>query len=147
MSIIKQDKSVRVGLGVLLVKGGKILLGQRIGAHGANTWGLPGGHLEFGESFEDCAAREVEEETNLQVSGLSCVAVTNDIFDEEGKHYVTLFIQADHFSGELKLNEPSKCLSWQWFDWHDLPSPLFRPLINLKKQGFELSYLDIFPIS
>lgn len=142
-----QDKQVRVGLGVLLLQEGKILLGQRIGAHGANTWGLPGGHLEFGETFEECARRETLEETNLVVSGLSCVAVTNDVFADEGKHYVTLFIQADQFSGELTLNEPEKCLAWQWFDWHDLPSPLFTPLINLKKQGFELSNLDTFPIS
>lgn len=135
----KQDRDVRVGLGVLLMQEGKILLGQRIGAHGENTWGLPGGHLEFGETFEDCAARELEEETNLQAFGLTQVAITNDFFAEEDKHYVTLFMQAKRFTGELKRNEPNKCLSWQWFDWNDLPSPLFTSLINLKKQGFELN--------
>jgi 8-oxo-dGTP diphosphatase len=134
-----QDQSVQVGIGVLIIRDAKVLLGHRIGAHGANTWGLPGGHLDFGETFEECAAREVKEETNLDISGLKCVAVTNDLFIEEGKHYVTLFIQAEHFEGELKLNEPNKCLAWQWFDWHALPTPLFTSLANLKKQGFELN--------
>lgn len=133
-----QDKNVRVGIGVLLVREGKVLLGQRIGSHGADTWGLPGGHLDFGETFEDCAIRETKEETNLTIADLKCVAVTNDLFVKEDKHYVTLFLKAGQIEGELKLNEPEKCLSWQWFDWHDLPEPLFTSLANLKKQGFEL---------
>ena len=89
-----QDKRVQVGIGVLLVKEGKVLLGHRIGAHEANTWGLPGGHLEFGETFEDCAIRETKEETNLTISELTCVGVTNDLFSEVDKHYVTLFLRA-----------------------------------------------------
>ncbi|EAQ66902.1 MutT/nudix family protein [Marinomonas sp. MED121] len=133
-----QDKRVQVGIGVLLVKEGKVLLGHRIGAHGANTWGLPGGHLEFGETFEDCAIRETKEETNLTISELTCVGVTNDLFSEVDKHYVTLFLRAKKISGELKLNEPDKCLGWQWFDWQDLPKPLFTSLVNLKAQGFIL---------
>ncbi|WP_438465966.1 nucleotide triphosphate diphosphatase NUDT15 [Marinomonas sp. PE14-40] len=133
------DKQVQVGIGVLLVKDGKILLGQRIGAYGANTWGLPGGHLEYGETFEDCAIRETLEETNLTISGLTNVGVTNDLFADVGKHYVTLFLQTEQITGELKLTEPEKCLTWQWFDWQDLPKPLFPSLANFIQQGFELA--------
>ena len=52
-----------VGLGVLIFnEHNQILLGKRIASHGHSSWGPPGGHLEFGESFEECAAREIEEE-------------------------------------------------------------------------------------
>ena len=51
------NKQVRVGVGVVIMRNGKILLGERIGSHGANTWATPGGHLEVGESIEACAAR------------------------------------------------------------------------------------------
>ena len=48
----------KVGVGVIVVKEGKVLLQRRRGAHGEGTWGFPGGHLEFKESWEECAKRE-----------------------------------------------------------------------------------------
>ncbi|KAH0837500.1 hypothetical protein AYO21_04991 [Fonsecaea monophora] len=95
----------------------KFLLGKRLGSHGAGTWALPGGHLEFGESFEECAAREVREETGLDVGDIEFLTATNDVMPFEtsssittgtesrvgdgtgvgavkGKHYVTIFMTA-----------------------------------------------------
>lgn len=128
----------KVGLGVLLVRGGKVLLGQRRGSHGAGRWALPGGHLEFGERWEDCARREVLEETGLRVERLSFAAVTNDIMHEEGKHYITIFLRADDFEGEPEAKEPEKCERWEWCSWDALPSPRFLPLENLLAQGYRL---------
>jgi len=59
--------SVKVGIGVFVFKNGKFLMQKRHGAHGSNSWGVPGGHLEFGESFEATARREVLEETGLKI--------------------------------------------------------------------------------
>lgn len=56
------------------------------------TWQLPGGHLDYGESILVCAERETLEETGLKIKGIKVVAVTNDIFEKEGKHYITLFV-------------------------------------------------------
>lgn len=48
-----------VGLGVFVIHpdGERILVGKRLVKDGHGQWALPGGHLEFGESFEDCAKR------------------------------------------------------------------------------------------
>ena len=70
----------KVGVGVIIVKEGKILLGERKNAHGEGTWCPPSGHLELGESYEECAKRETFEETGLQIKNLQFITATNDIF-------------------------------------------------------------------
>ena len=92
----------RIGVGVLIFRDGKLLLGRRKGSHGADSWSAPGGHLEFGESIEQCAQREVQEETGLKLDSISIGPYTNDIFVEDKKHYVTLFAMAHHPVGEPK---------------------------------------------
>ena len=126
----------KVGVGVILVKNNKVLFGKRKNAHGEGTWSFPGGHLEFNESVEDCAKREVLEETDLRIKNVKKVNFTNDIFKKEGKHYITLFVLAEYSSGEAKIMEPEKTEKWAWFSWDSLPEPLFLPIENLLKQGF-----------
>lgn len=120
--------SPQIGVGVLVFRNGKVLLGRRKGSHGAGDWSAPGGHLEFGESPEACAQREVLEETGLQINGLSHGAFVSDIFPEVNKHYITLFMVAHEIRGEPQRLEPEKCEGWQWFAPDALPEPLFAPL-------------------
>ncbi len=126
----------KVGLGVIVVKDGKILLGKRKNAHGEGAWCYPGGHLEYGESWEDCARREVREETSIEIKNLRFGIVTNDIFEQEQKHYIAICMVADFAFGDVRLMEPDKCESWNWFSWEQLPQPLFLPTINQLKAGF-----------
>jgi 8-oxo-dGTP diphosphatase len=126
-----------VGIGVCVIKDRKVLLGKRQKSHGDGSWSFPGGHLEMYETWEDCAKREVLEEADLRIKNTKFAGVTNDFFPEEDKHYVTLFIIAYYDSGELKTMEPEKCSDWNWFSWENLPQPLFRPILNLIKQGFD----------
>ena len=123
----------KVGVGVIILKNNKVLLGKRKNSHGEGTWQFPGGHLEFNEEFEDCAKREVFEETNLKIKDISFVTVTNDFFEKENKHYITVFMKSNNIKGDLKLMEPHKCKCWEWFDWEDLPSPLMTPIENFLK--------------
>jgi 8-oxo-dGTP diphosphatase len=126
----------RVGVGVIIVRNGFVLLGERLGSHGAGTWALPGGHLEFGESVEDCVRRETQEETGLLLQTIRPAPYTNDIMPAEGKHYVTVFVQATANSAEPQIMEPTKCRGWRWFRWSDMPETLFQPLKTLLLQGF-----------
>lgn len=122
----------RVGIGVLIFNENKILLGQRIKSHGAATWGPPGGHLEYGETFEECAIRETKEETGLVISNPQVMAVTNDVFREENKHYVSIFLCAQYPRDQLVENlESDKVASWEWMAIDSLPEALFLPLKNL----------------
>ncbi len=126
----------KVGVGVIIIKKGKILLGKRKNAHGEGNWCFPGGHLEYGESWEECAIRETLEETGSKIDNIRFGAVTNDIFKKDHKHYITIFMLSDFASGKVKVMEPNKCEQWEWFDWGQLPQPLFVPIKNLIKSGF-----------
>jgi 8-oxo-dGTP diphosphatase len=129
----------QVGVGVLIIDKGRVLLGKRKGSHGVGTWAAPGGHLEFGESLEDCARREALEETNLILKDLRLGPFTNNVFESEKRHYVTLFVLAAPASDKLKTMEPEKCEGWAWFEWSSLPEPLFAPIATLRSQGFVLT--------
>lgn len=75
----------KIGVGVIIIKDDKVLLGKRINAHGEGSWGFAGGHLEFNEEVEDCAIREVKEETGISIKNLRNTTFTNDIFEKEKK--------------------------------------------------------------
>ncbi|MET1033236.1 MAG: NUDIX domain-containing protein [Candidatus Saccharimonadales bacterium] len=130
------QNTVRVGIGVFVFRDGAFLMQQRQGAHGAGTWSVPGGHLEFGESFEDTARREVMEETGLTIKNVRFGAVTNDNFTSEGKHYVTVWMLSDWESGTESITEPDKCLKQAWHTFDSLPAPLFLPWNQLLGSEF-----------
>ena len=134
-----------VGVGALIIRNDRVLLGKRRNSHGAGDWAPPGGHLEFGETPLETATREVHEEVGLTVTGARLIGVTNNIFSAENKHYVTLFLMADCASGEPALLEPNKCDGWGWYDLSRLPQPLFPPLKSLLDQGVDLTSLCSTP--
>ncbi|EXU95886.1 NUDIX domain protein [Metarhizium robertsii] len=119
---------VRVGVAVFVLasknedrENPRFLVGRRKGSHGAGTMALPGGHLEFGEKTEECAARELLEETGLKVSDIRFLTATNDFMPEDTKHYITLFhVCVRENDDEPRLLEPDKCESWDWITWKDL---------------------------
>ena len=88
--IAKNEKQfVRVGVGVIIQnKEGNVLIGKRKGSH-AQYYSIPGGNMEIGESFEQTATREIQEETNLIIENPQVIAVTNNIetYKKENIHY------------------------------------------------------------
>ncbi len=133
------DQQARVGVGVFVIKDGTFLALQRKGSHGPGTWSVPGGHQEFGESFEETAKREIAEEVGLTIRNIRFGAITNDYFKDEGKHYVTIWMLSDWVSGEAKILEPEKCQAIAWVKFDDLPSPRFVPWESMQQSPFARS--------
>ncbi|KAL0925042.1 hypothetical protein M5K25_003348 [Dendrobium thyrsiflorum] len=139
-SRVSGDRHPQVGVAVFLLKSSSILLGRRLSSVGCGTFALPGGRLEFGESFEECARREVKEETGMDVARVEILTVVNMVaLDGPGPtHFVTIIARAEMADlGQSPANmEPDKCAGWAWYEWAKLPKPLFGPLEDLFKGGF-----------
>lgn len=114
----------RVGVGVLIFKDGKVLMGKRLNAHGDGEYCGPGGHLDHLESFEECAIRETMEEVGIEITNVRFLCVSN-LKKYAPKHYVDIGVIADWKSGEPRVMEPDKRESWEWHDLESLPIPLF----------------------
>lgn len=128
-----QPDTVPVGIACFVWRDGKFLMMHRSGKHAGGMWSVPGGHLERGESWEETAAREVAEETGMQIKNIRFMAVTNDIMPPS-KHYVSIWMEADWASGEPQNLEPEKCSDMLWCDFASLPTPLFEPCwTNLRR--------------
>ncbi|KAF2773282.1 nudix hydrolase 1 [Teratosphaeria nubilosa] len=139
------DQRVRLGVGVFVFRShddNHFVIGRRKGSTGAGTYALPGGHLEHGESFEDCAIREVMEETGIGVDDVQFLTAVNSVFSDTGKHYVTIFMTAiarDRVQMP-KLLESDKCDGWSWSTFDELRAmpgdgyELFLPMHSLMQQ-------------
>ena len=122
-----------IGVGVMVIKQNKILLGLRnpnkekasSELQGQGTWTMPGGKVEFMEKLIDAAKRELEEETSLQASNLEFLCISDDMTDTA--HYVTVGFIAKEYSGDVKAMEPETILEWKWFNLDNLPDNLYKP--------------------
>lgn len=133
---MSEQKYPRIGTGVLVSKGEKVLLAQRKGGAEDGSWCFPGGKLEWFEEWRSSAYREVLEETGVEITNIQLVAATDDIYKDEDSHYVTLCVTADWKSGEASVTEPNKFYAVDWFALDQLPEPLYRPTRNFLENGY-----------
>lgn len=135
------ENRVPVGVGVIVVRQGKVLIGRRNGKNGYNTWSMPGGHLDVGETPEDTAVREVFEETGLVVANPQFIGYTNDIFPEAHKHYLTLWVAVEYTSGKPRVTDTHEMDAFKWVGLAELNQKhnLFLPLVNFLSSPFEAS--------
>jgi len=118
-------KFPRVGIGVLIFKEKKILLGKRKSSHGAGEYAFPGGHLEYMETIENCAKRETSEETGIKIKNIKFQFLAN-VRKYRPKHYLHVGVTADYNNGEVQIKEADKIESWDWYSLDRLPKPLFE---------------------
>jgi 8-oxo-dGTP diphosphatase len=118
----------KVGLGVMVMKDGKVLFGCRSkgASHGDKLWSFPGGLLEHGETFEQGARREIMEEAGIEVENIRFVVAMNQL-GFLPKHFVGLGFIADWKSGEPRPEAGDKMTDWTWFDLDQLPDPIYPP--------------------
>ena len=124
------------GVGVLVERRSKLLLGLRLAAHGRGTWSLPGGKPHQGETPQACALRELREETGLVGANPRPVGMTVDGFADSRAVFRTTFVRLDAGGDEPVAREPEKTPRWHWFDWQELPQPLFAPVASLVVAGY-----------
>jgi 8-oxo-dGTP diphosphatase len=108
----------------MILRDGKVLIGKRRGAHGSSTYGWCGGHVEFGETLEEAARREIAEETGMEAHELQFLCVSNIV--DYNKHYLDIEFICSDFSGEPEVREADRVENWAWHDIDDLPQPLFK---------------------
>lgn len=139
-----QEQKPKVGVGIMIFKDGKILLARRKGSHGAGEYAFPGGHLEYMESFEECAKRELAEETGIEIENIRFLFLAN-VRKYVPKHYAHIGLIADWKSGEPQVLEPEKSEEWQWYDLDNLPSPMFE-MCSLSTDSYKTgkNYYDNF---
>jgi len=139
ISGVSGEVPYRIGVAVFVEnpKLNAYLIGKRKGSLDSGNWGLPGGHMEPNETIEECAKRELLEETGLEIKNIKHVTFTDDNYPAECKRYITLFVSAQvkDNNAEPKLMEPEKCEEWKWHKWNDEPPKnCSMPMKHLNKQ-------------
>ncbi len=126
------EKIIKVGVGVMIKDGNKILLGHRSakrkdtgGIYEPDTWTLPGGKQEYDETVIETAIREIKEETNLDIKNPEVYSVSDDF--QSDRHFVTVEMITSDYKGKVKIMEPEKEDEWKWFDLNDLPENIYSP--------------------
>lgn len=121
------------GVGILVLRQGKVLLGLRnsdatkasSSLHGEGTWTMPGGKMHFGETVPQVAARELQEETGLTSSNFTVFSVSNDRVPDA--HFITIGTVCEDTVGEPQLMEPEEIIEWRWWPLDTLPPNIFPP--------------------
>lgn len=111
----------------MIFKDNKILMGKQISSHGDGQFGVVGGHLEYMESFKECALREIKEECGIEVKNIRFQFLMN-LKAYAPKHYVHIGLTADWASGEPRVLEPDKMEGWDWYDLDKIPEPRFATI-------------------
>ncbi len=130
------ENHINGGCGVLILNDkNQLLMGLRnddaekadCELHEEGRWSLPGGNIEYGESFEDAGVREAYEETGIIVNpdDLEVICVQTD--KNEFAHYISVGMLTRKFEGIPKVMEPDVIVKWQWFDLDKLPNNIFTP--------------------
>src|SRR3712207_3232732 len=118
----------QVGVGCIVVRADGQLLMVR---NHRGLWSTPGGHLDFGESPAECAARETLEETGVVVTDVEFIGITNDLLPDSGRHYLTVWMRALAPAVAPVIGDPAEIAYAAWFAPDALPGPRHRYLDNL----------------
>jgi len=119
------SENIKIGCELFVIQEGAILLGRRKNCYGEGCWGLPGGHLEYGETLIECAHRELKEELGIEATSLHPIIITDNL-DYRGQ-YVHISFLVEEFSGEIQCREPHLCYEWRFFAPEALPHDIFMP--------------------
>lgn len=116
--MIRGKDYIGVGAGAAIFdKDGKLFITLR-GKKAKNErgkWEIPGGAVEFGETFEHAIKREIKEEHGIEIKIIELLGVCDHIIPDEGQHWVSPTYICKIVKGTPKMLEPEKCDEFGWF--------------------------------
>lgn len=120
-------KTPVVGVGALVLRpDGAVLIGHRIKQGEPESWCLPGGHVESGETFEQAAVREIAEESGIQrVTGARVFTIVLDIDADRAIVTAGVVVRVTKLDAVAMTSEPALFDQWTWAQLSELPAPLF----------------------
>lgn len=106
-----------IGVQCFLVSQNSLLLGLRTAGFGIGTWGLPGGHLEKGETVFQTAKRELFEETGIitKDSALEIAAIGDPIL--ENNYHMQIGVLIKEWEGKPSIVAPNELGELNFFLW------------------------------
>lgn len=113
-----------LGVGLAILRDGKLLLCRRMKAPEAGHWNIVGGKVDHMERAEIAARREAEEETGLSIGPIRYLGPTEQLIEADRQHWISLLYVTDDTTGDPQLTEPDKLSEIGWFDLDALPQPL-----------------------
>jgi 8-oxo-dGTP diphosphatase len=130
----------RVGVGAITIKDEKVLLVKRGVEPSKGLWAIPGGTLELGETLQECASREILEETGVTIKVGDCVYVF-DFIERDDKRKIKFHFAIIDFAAEYVSGEPQgadDALEARWISAEELSElPVAVNTINaLHSLGF-----------
>jgi len=131
------DNFVASAVAALVINNEQLLLGRRFENNQFTGWQCPGGYLQKGETIEQAASRHCLQKAGIEIVDLSPGPYSNNLFLDQS-HTTTLYVIARKYKIQNNSLYESKSIQWSWFDFDELPEPLFLPLKNLLKQ-YDLS--------
>ncbi len=139
MSNLYPDKP-QLAVGAIVFHEGKVLLVKRGNPPAKDTWSIPGGSVELGETLQDAAEREIWEETGIVIKAKKPV-FTFDFVDKDNQgkiryHYVIIDLYAEYIKGSIRPGDDVVDVGWF------TPSQINDIHINAVTKEFLTEYFD-----
>lgn len=133
---------MKVIVGGIIEKDGKILLVQEAQKRCYEKWNIPAGHLDFNETIMQGAIREIKEETGCDVELIGVVNISNRILKDD--IFITIIFSTKLINEDIKYDK-NEILDVKWFDYDDIIKNMDselrdlnfikQPIINLKSNN------------
>lgn len=125
--VTRMPDAVHVAASGIVYNGrGEVLLENRADN---GWWGLPGGHVDVGESVEQAAMREILEETGIRTRVRRLVGIYSDprfnvigAYSDGLIHFVVVIFECEYLSGDLEVSKES--MDVRYFPTHNLPAKM-----------------------
>lgn len=137
---------VAVGTAIFNAEGKLFITKRGQGAsNDRGKWEIPGGGIEFGETREAAAIREIKEENDIDIEVIEELHTTDHLLREEGQHWITTTFICRHSGGEAKRMEPEKCEAVGWFTLEEAEALDHSDITKHDLEALKIKYPNGFP--